>query len=199
MTRPAYVRIPEDEGCVHGGGLKSGKRKLTMLVSHWDSIPSREINRVVCIWVMYSEIKRFFERCRRSGLKVAVRNLLVYFNFLNVIRFREPRLKLACDIEHPQLPASTTITHPVGIAIASCVDIGHNVTIYQNVTIGLRAPSEEGCPTICDGATIYTGAVVIGDVRIGEGAVVGANAVVLDDVPDGATVAGLPARKIQKE
>lgn len=144
---------------------------------------------------MYKQIKKFFDRWRRSGLKSAARNLLIYFNILNVIRFREPRLKLACSIDHPQLPISTYIPHPVGIAIASCAEIGHNVTIYHNVTIGMR---DGGCPTICDGAKVYTGAVVIGDIRVGEGAVVGANAVVLDDVPDGATVVGIPARKIQK-
>lgn len=144
---------------------------------------------------MYPEIRRFFERWRRSGLKSAVQVLLVYFNILNIIRFREPRLKLACDIDHPQLPSSTTIAHPVGIAIAGCVEMGHNVTIYQNVTIGIK---DGGCPTICDGAKIYSGAVVIGDIRVGEDAIVGANAVVLDDVPDGATVSGVPARKIEK-
>jgi serine acetyltransferase len=145
---------------------------------------------------LYSEMKRFLKRCRESGLKSAGRNLLIYFNLLNMIRFRDLRLSLACDIDHPQLPASTTIAHPVGIAIAGCTEIGRNVTIHQNVTIGMK---NGGCPTICDGAKIYTGAVVIGDLRIGEGAVVGANAVVLDDVPDETTVVGVPARKIQKE
>lgn len=140
-------------------------------------------------------IIKFIERWRRSGLKSAVRNLLIYYNILNLVRFREPRLKLACDIEHPQLPISTTIAHPVGIAIASCVEIGQDVTIHQNVTIGMK---DGGCPTICDGAKIYSGAVVIGDVRVGKKAVVGANAVVLDDVPDGSSVVGVPAREIQK-
>lgn len=145
------------------------------------------------IITLYSELKRFLNRWRKSGLKSAVRNLLIYINFLNVVTFREPRLILACDIDHPQLPVSTTIPHPVGIAIAGCTEIGQNVTIHQNVTIGMK---DDGCPTICDGAKIYSGAVVIGDVRVGEGAVVGANAVVLNDVPDETTVVGIPANKV---
>jgi serine acetyltransferase len=145
---------------------------------------------------LYSEMNKFLTRWQESGLKSAVRNLLIYFNLLNVIKFREPRLLLACDIDHPQLPVSTTIAHPVGVAIAGCTEIGRNVTIHQNVTIGMK---NDGCPTICDGAKIYTGAVVIGDIRVGEGAVVGANAVVLDDVPDGTTVVGIPASKVSKK
>ncbi|UWG50000.1 hypothetical protein AArcCO_0678 [Halalkaliarchaeum sp. AArc-CO] len=144
---------------------------------------------------MYSKLRTFYEMWRRDGLKQAAREVLIYFNLLNVLRFREPRLRLACDIEHTQLPISTFIPHPVGITIASCAEIGHDVRIGQNVTIGMK---DGGCPTICDGAEIHTGAVVIGGVRVGEEAVVGANAVVLDDVPDGVTVVGVPARKIEK-
>ncbi|MDR5672370.1 serine acetyltransferase [Halalkaliarchaeum sp. AArc-GB] len=143
---------------------------------------------------MYSKLRTFYEMWRRDGLKPAGRNVLIFFNILNVIRFREPRLRLACDIEHTQLPISTFIPHPVGITVASCAEIGHGVRIGQNVTIGLK---DGGCPTICDEAEIHTGAVVIGDIRVGEEAVVGANAVVLDDVPDGATVVGVPARNIE--
>ncbi|OYR48371.1 serine O-acetyltransferase [Halorubrum sp. Ea8] len=139
------------------------------------------------------KIKSFLEIWCKSGMKSAIRALLVYFNLLNVVRFREPRLRLACDIWHPQLPISTHIPHPVGIIIPKRAEIGHNVSIYQNVTIGVK---DGDAPTICDGAEIYSGAVVLGDVRIGEDAVVGANAVVLNDVPDGSTVGGVPARKI---
>lgn len=144
---------------------------------------------------MYMKITKFVASLRNSGLKATTRKVLLYFGLLNVVRFREPRLKLACDIEYSQLPSSTNIPHPVGIAIASCAEIGHNVTILQNVTIGMK---DGGCPTICDGAEIHAGAVVIGDVRVGTDAVVGANAVVVDDVPDGATVAGVPARELKK-
>ena len=73
------------------------------------------------------------------------------------------------------------------------VEIHEGVTIGPFVTIGLRAGNVQGA-TIERDVSIGTGAKVIGPVRIGAGATVGANAVVVDDVPAGATVVGVPAR-----
>jgi serine O-acetyltransferase len=79
------------------------------------------------------------------------------------------------------------------IVIDGTVDIATGVTIAPFVTIGLRAGDYHGA-TIERNVSIGTGAKVIGPVRIGEGATIGANAVVVDDVPAGATVVGVPAR-----
>ncbi|USI71387.1 serine O-acetyltransferase EpsC [Sphingomonas morindae] len=77
--------------------------------------------------------------------------------------------------------------------------IGDNVTIYQNVTLGGTNPvnGEAGKrhPTILEGAVIGSGAQVLGPITVGEGARVGANAVVTRDVPAGATMVGIPARQ----
>lgn len=73
------------------------------------------------------------------------------------------------------------------------VEIHSGVTIAPFVTIGLRAGDFTG-PTIEEDVSIGTGAKLIGPVRVGAGASVGANAVVVDDVPPGATVVGAPAR-----
>lgn len=90
------------------------------------------------------------------------------------------------------------LPHPVGIVIGSEVVIGADVTIYQNVTLG-RAHADEGSnPVIKDGVTLYAGAMVIGAVTIGAGAVVGANSVVRNDVAAGTTVVGAPARMVGK-
>jgi len=79
------------------------------------------------------------------------------------------------------------------VVVDGMVEVGTEVALLPFVTLGLRAGSVEG-PTVGDGATIGTGAKVLGPVRIGAGARVGANAVVISDVPDGATVVGVPAR-----
>jgi serine O-acetyltransferase len=79
------------------------------------------------------------------------------------------------------------------VVIDGLVEIGSGTVIAPFVTIGLRAGDVRG-PTIERGVNIGTGAKVIGAVRVGEGATVGANAVVVDDVPAGATVVGAPAR-----
>lgn len=79
------------------------------------------------------------------------------------------------------------------VVLDGLVEVGAGVAIAPFVTIGLRAGNLQG-PTIEDGVEIGTGAKLIGPIRVGAGARVGANAVVVDDVPAGATVAGVPAR-----
>ena len=93
------------------------------------------------------------------------------------------------------------LKHPVGIVIGSGVSIGEHVTIFQNVTLGGRRMGDGGgekYPSIGDGTVIFAGAVVLGDVRIGKNCTIGANAVVLQDVPEGATAVGVPARVLIK-
>lgn len=79
------------------------------------------------------------------------------------------------------------------VVIDGVTEIGTGVTIAPFVTIGLRAGNLRG-PVIEDNVSIGTGAKVIGPVRVGHGARIGANAVVVDDVAAGATVVGAPAR-----
>jgi serine O-acetyltransferase len=79
------------------------------------------------------------------------------------------------------------------VVIDGMVEIHSQVTIAPWVTIGLRAGSFQG-PTICSRVQIGSGAKVIGPVTVGVGASIGANAVVVDDVPEETTVVGAPAR-----
>jgi len=83
------------------------------------------------------------------------------------------------------------------IVIDGIVEVHAGATIFPFVTIGLRGGSWLG-PTIGAGATIGSGAKVIGDVSVGARAKVGANSVVVDDVPDGTTVVGIPARPLAR-
>src|SRR5215211_6016710 len=79
------------------------------------------------------------------------------------------------------------------VVVDGLVEIHREVAIFPFVTIGLRAGDVRGA-VVERGASIGTGAKLIGPVRVGAGARVGANAVVVDDVPPGATVVGAPAR-----
>lgn len=85
------------------------------------------------------------------------------------------------------------LPHPNGVVIASDVAIGPNVTLYQNVTIGVSGNSHALCPTIHAGCVVYTGAVIIGPISLGPNAIVGANSVVTTDVPEHCLAAGVPA------
>lgn len=88
------------------------------------------------------------------------------------------------------------LPHPVGIVVGDGVTIGDHATLYQHVTIGRRADDKAEYPVIGKGATLYAGAVVAGPVTIGAYARIGANAVVLGDVPPEHTAIGAPARCI---
>ena len=84
------------------------------------------------------------------------------------------------------------------VVVDGLTEIGAGAAIAPFVTIGLRAGNLQG-PTIERDVSIGTGAKVIGPVRIGAGAQIGANAVVVDDVAPGATVVGAPARPLRRE
>jgi len=93
------------------------------------------------------------------------------------------------------------IDHGTGTVIGESTVIGYNVLIYHQVTLG-GTGNESGKkrhPSLCDGVMIAAGAKILGDIRIGTNARVGANAVVLKNVPSNATAVGMPARFILNE
>ena len=91
------------------------------------------------------------------------------------------------------------IDHGSGVVIGETSIIGKNVTLYQGVTLG--GTGNEKCrkrhPTIGDNVFIGSGAKLLGPITVGSGARIGANSVVLKDVPEGATVTGLRARIVK--
>lgn len=93
------------------------------------------------------------------------------------------------------------LPHAGGIVIGSR-EVGSNVTIFQGVTLGassLDLNFEPGKrPRIADEVVISAGAKVLGGIDIGESAIIGANAVVLQDVPPGDVVGGVPARSLRQ-
>ncbi|MFK0385436.1 serine O-acetyltransferase [Agrobacterium sp. NPDC090273] len=84
------------------------------------------------------------------------------------------------------------IPHPYGISVARVI-IGRDVTLLQNVTIGQSGCGKEENPVLEDGAYIAAGAVVTGKIKVGNSARVGANCVLLEDLPAGATAVAIPA------
>jgi serine O-acetyltransferase len=87
------------------------------------------------------------------------------------------------------------IDHGMGVVVGETSKVGDDVTLYQGVTLG-GTSLEKGKrhPTIGDGVIIGSGAQVLGPLNVGNGARIGANAVVLQDVPQGATMVGIPAK-----
>ncbi|MEO7410900.1 MAG: serine O-acetyltransferase EpsC [Sphingomicrobium sp.] len=113
------------------------------------------------------------------------------------------RLLTAIDI-HPgaKIGRNFFIDHGFTV-IGETAEIGDDVTIYQNVTLGGTNPSAgvggKRHPTLCDGVVIGSGAQILGPITVGTGAKVGANAVVTRDVDPGATMVGIPAKPVDVE
>jgi serine O-acetyltransferase len=87
------------------------------------------------------------------------------------------------------------IDHGMGIVIGETAEVGNDVLIYMGVVLGGTAlENVKRHPTIDDGVILGSGAIVLGPIRIGKGAKVGAGSVVVRSVPPGATVVGVPGR-----
>jgi serine O-acetyltransferase len=92
------------------------------------------------------------------------------------------------------------IDHGMGVVIGETADIGDDCTLYHGVTLGGTTWNKgKRHPTLGRGVVIGAGAKVLGPIVVGDGARIGSNAVVVKDVPPGATALGIPARVILGE
>jgi len=101
---------------------------------------------------------------------------------------------------HPgaKIGRNLIIDHGHGVVIGETAEIGDQVIIYQGVTLGgtdLRRAKRH--PTVENGVVIGAGAKVLGNIRIGTGSRIGANSVVVSDVPANSTAVGIPAKIIK--
>ncbi len=88
----------------------------------------------------------------------------------------------------------------MGVVIGETAEVGDDVYMYHQVTLGGTSLSQgKRHPTIGSNVVIGAGAKVLGPILVGDGARIGANAVVLSDVPMGETVVGIPARPVEKQ
>jgi serine O-acetyltransferase len=92
------------------------------------------------------------------------------------------------------------IDHGMGVVIGETAEIGDDCTLYHGVTLGGTSWSEgKRHPTLGNDVVVGAGAKILGPILVGDGARIGSNAVALKDVPEGATVIGIPGRIVQKK
>jgi serine O-acetyltransferase len=104
---------------------------------------------------------------------------------------------------HPgaKIGSCVFIDHGMGVVIGETAEVGDGCTIYQGVTLGGTSlyRGTKRHPTLGAGVVVGAGAKVLGGFTVGEGARVGSNAVVVKEVPAGATVVGIPGRIVEEQ
>jgi len=114
------------------------------------------------------------------------------------LRHRFWSLITGSDIDRDaKISPDLKLPHPTGVVIHQDAKIGPGCMIMQQVTLGQLATG--GAPIIGSGVYIGAGAKLLGEITIGDNARIGANAVVLCDLPPNSTAVGVPARIIQRE
>ena len=102
---------------------------------------------------------------------------------------------------HPaaKIGAGFFVDHGAGVVIGETAEIGENVTLFHGVTLGATGneKSHKRHPTLGDNIFVGSGAKLLGPITVGSNSKIGANSVVLRDVPEGATVAGVRARVVK--
>jgi serine O-acetyltransferase len=103
---------------------------------------------------------------------------------------------------HPaaRIGAEFFIDHGSGVVVGETAEIGRRVTLYQGVTLGGTGLQRgKRHPTLGDNVTVGSGAKLLGPIAVGDGAKIGANTVVVEDVPPGSTVVGNPGHPVRVE
>ena len=153
---------------------------------------SSQTEQTTLVTLLLRSIRAYQRHKRRKGPWAVMNRKLARFsrNVLSILT--------ASDIDvDTQLGRNLRLPHPTGVVTHGKVVIGDDCLIMQQVTIGLIA--DEGVPHIGSRVYIGSGAKVLGPIKIGDGAAIGANAVVLCDVPPRATAVGVPARIVEKK
>ena len=129
-------------------------------------------------------------------------------NFLLTARILSQFARFLTGIEiHPgaKIGAGFMIDHGMGVVIGETTEIGDNVTLYHDVTLGGRKLYDENGkklkkrhPTVGNNVTIGSGAQILGPITLGDNVKIGSNAIVIHDIPANSTVVNTPAYIVQK-
>ena len=144
--------------------------------------------------VFFHQISNFFYKAGFDLIARIISQIIRFFTGIEI----HPGAKIGKNL---------FIDHGMGVVIGETSEVGDNVTIYHNVTLGGISPSidserqrhEKRHPTIGNDVVIGSGAQIIGPIKVGNNSRIAANAVVVKDVPENATMVGIPARAVKLE
>ena len=174
------------------------------MIAYLESIKKRDpaAKSLLSVILTYPGVKAVFFH--------QISNFFYKAGFDLVARIISQTVRFFTGIEiHPgaKIGKNLFIDHGMGVVIGETSEIGNNVTIYHAVTLGGSSPSvdserqrhEKRHPTIGDDVVIGSGAQIIGPIKVGNNSRIAANAVVVKDVPDNATMVGIPAKAVKLE
>ena len=144
--------------------------------------------------VFFHQISNFFYKAGFDLIARIISQIIRFFTGIEI----HPGAKIGKNL---------FIDHGMGVVIGETSEIGNNVTIYHAVTLGGSSPSidsekqrnEKRHPSIGNDVVIGSGAQIIGPIKVGNNARIAANAVVVKDVPENATMVGIPAKAVKLE
>lgn len=165
-------------------------REQVETIFHEDPAAKSVLEIVLCYPGFHAILAhRLSHRLYRGGFTLAARFLSQISRFFTGIEI------------HPgaKIGKRFFIDHGMGVVIGETAEIGDDVLLYQGVTLG-GTGKERGKrhPTVGNDVVIGTGAKVLGNIKIGDGARIGAGSVVVSPVPDHSTVVGVPGRVVRK-
>lgn len=151
------------------------------------------INPKIRFFFLFRYTNYFIKKDRTFINKVFTRILYCFYNYTQI--------KLSLDIPAEcEIGMGLFLPHQIGIVINGNAIIGNNSTILQQVTIGNNVFKDmERVAIIGNNVQIGAGAKIIGPLNIGNNVVIGANAVVVNDIEDESVVGGIPAKKLSKK
>ncbi len=163
------------------GGVTIAAFLKTMVIPQGNALPYQ-------VWF------RLLQSCKKSRLKKYTLGLIVYL----IERHYEYKYGIHANANMP-VGKGLNIVHGDGVFL-NCQSIGDNFTCYPGIMLGAAGAdsTRAGIPIVEDNVTVYTGAVVTGNIILHSGCVVAANAYVNKDVPPRTVVGGLPARIIKE-
>lgn len=143
----------------------------------------------------------FVHRFGNARMRVQPKLLRAPLSIIYRWMYRRVRNVYGIELQYTtRVGRRVAIDHQSGIVIHGASVLGDDVRIRQNVTLGVRTIDDlYGAPVLERGVDVGAGAVIVGRVTIGEGASIGANAVVLTYVPPGALAVGVPAKIIERD
>ena len=180
----------------------SSSHYIHIMIEYLESIKKRDpaAKSILSIILTYPGVKAVFFH--------QISNFFYKAGFDLVARIISQTVRFFTGIEiHPgaKLGKNLFIDHGMGVVIGETSEVGDNVTIYHAVTLGGSSPSidsekqrhEKRHPTIGHDVVIGSGAQIIGPVKVGNNSRIAANAVVVKDVPENATMVGIPAKAVK--